>query len=182
MLKLRQKIDSMPVGEDHGYTFRMAAALHSIILSKEMSKVNPGWDTEDAIQHSGNVEWGYSGSEQIGMTTLMRHGVLLFSSNGNIKFTNSNIHNIASVIKPFSDVKNLKTVIAIYQLTVESEDKYTSIKELCESTMLSESIICQSIENEISRFIIKNVNNPSQFRLDSKYMKLIPILSMVDFI
>ena len=62
VLAIRKRIESLPRGEDFDFTFRMAAALHAIIFSKGMTadNMNPGWDTEDAIEHAGNVEWGYS--------------------------------------------------------------------------------------------------------------------------
>lgn len=84
VLAIRKRIESLPKGEDFDFTFRMAAALHTIILSKGMTadNMNPGWDTEDAIEHAGNAEWGYSCCNIPEITTTMRHGAVFFSNNG----------------------------------------------------------------------------------------------------
>ena len=37
VLAIRKRIESLPKGEDFDFTFRMAAALHAIILSKGMT-------------------------------------------------------------------------------------------------------------------------------------------------
>ena len=67
---------------------RMAAVLHTIILSKGMTadNMNPGWDTEDAIEHAGTAEWGYSCCNIPEITTTMRHGAVFFSNNRNLSF------------------------------------------------------------------------------------------------
>ena len=65
VLAIRRRIESLPKGEDFDFTFRMAAALHTIILSKGMTEDNrnSGWDTEDVIEHAGNADWGYCDKE-----------------------------------------------------------------------------------------------------------------------
>lgn len=61
LLTIRQHLDTLPSGEDYAAAYRLAAALHTIILSKEMLQGgNPGWDPDAAIEHAGNAEWGYS--------------------------------------------------------------------------------------------------------------------------
>lgn len=81
VLALRRLIEALPKGEDFAFTFRMAAALHTIILSKEMAAdhTNPGWDTDDVVEHAGNAEWEYSCCNVPEITTMMRHGAVFFS-------------------------------------------------------------------------------------------------------
>ena len=119
VLAIRKRIESLPKGEDFDFTFRMAAALHTIILSKGMTadNMNPGWDTEDAIEHAGNAEWGYSCCNIPEITTTMRHGAVFFSDNRNLTLMNNDVRRIVAMIKPFSDAKNLKIATALYQLT-----------------------------------------------------------------
>ena len=65
ILELRKKVDSLPKGEDFDFTFRAAAALHAILLSKDMTSVpekNSGWDTDNAIEHAVVSGCGADGS------------------------------------------------------------------------------------------------------------------------
>ena len=89
--------------------FKMAAALHPIILFKGMTSdnKNPG-GTGDAIEHAGNAEWGYSCYNIPEIATTMRHGAVFFSNNSNLTLMNTDVRRIVSMIKPFSDAKNLK--------------------------------------------------------------------------
>ena len=58
VLALRKRIESLPKGEDSEFTFRIAAALHAIIFSKNFTKEmtadirNPVWDADDAIEQA----------------------------------------------------------------------------------------------------------------------------------
>ncbi|MBQ0125723.1 MAG: helix-turn-helix transcriptional regulator, partial [Clostridiales bacterium] len=78
VLEIRKRIESLPKGEDFDFTFRMATAIHAIIFSKKMTEENrnPGWDTEDAVEHAGNAKWGYSCYNTPEITTTMRHGAV----------------------------------------------------------------------------------------------------------
>ena len=102
VLALRREIESLPKGEDFDFTFRMAAALHTIIMSKGMKtdSKNPGWNMDDAIEHAGNTEWGYSCCNIPEITTTMRHGAVFFSNNRKLTLMNTDVHRIVSILKP----------------------------------------------------------------------------------
>lgn len=183
ILTLRKKIESLPKGEDFDFTFRMAAALHTIILSKGMTadNLNPGWDTDEAIEHAGKAEWGYSCCNIPEITTTMRHGAVFFSNNKNLILTNNDIRRIISMVKPFNDAKNLRIAVALYQLTVHSEEAYTTITQISEKSGISSEKVQDCLDGELSQFIIEKKDAESRFRFEGMYMNILPIISLLDF-
>lgn len=186
VLALRKRIESLPKGEDFNFTFRMAAALHTIIFSKEMAtnsiSVHSGWDIEKAIEHAGNAEWGYSCWNIPEMATAMRQGAVFFSKyNNNFFLTNADMRRIVSVIKPFADVRNLKVAAALYQLTVHAEDAYATITQISEYSELSPEKVQDVLEGELSQFIVDKGGSESQYRFEGEYMHILPIVSLFDF-
>lgn len=183
VLALRKRIESLPKGEDFDFTFRMAAALHTIILSKGMTAdhMNPGWDTEDAIKHAGNAEWGYSCCNIPEITTTMRHGAVFFSNNKNLTLINTDVRRIVAMIKPFSDAKNLKIATALYRLTVHSEDAYTTVAQISDVSGVSPEAVQDCLEGDLSPFMLEKEGPESQFRFEGMYMNILPILSLFDF-
>ena len=183
VLALRKRIESLPKGEDFNFAFRMAAALHTIIFSKEMAAdgIHSGWDTEDAIEHAGNAEWGYSSWNIPEATTTMRHGAVFFSNNENCFLTNADVRRIVPIIKPFCDVKNLKVASALYQLTVHSEDAYATVTQISEKSELPPEKVQDVLEGEFSQFISEKGGAENQYRFEGFYMSILPIVSLFDF-
>ena len=183
VLAIRKRIESLPKGEDFDFTFRMAAALHTIILSKRMTadNMNLGWDTDDAIEHAGNAEWGYSCCNIPEITTTMRHGAVFFSNNKKLTLMNTDVRRIVSMIKPFGDAKNLKIATALYQLTVHSEDAYTTVELISDKSGVSHEKVQDCLEGDLSQFIIEKKGTESEFRFEGMYMNILPIISLFDF-
>lgn len=183
VLMLCRKIEALPKGDDFGFVFRMAAALHAIIFSKEMTSVpntNSGWDTEDAIEHAGNAEWGYSSWNISGTSTIMRNGVVFFANNKSLSLVNSDLNRIVSIIKPFSDVKNLKIAAALYRLTVHSEDAYATEVQICDESGIPAEKVQDCLKGELAPFILEKYGTERGFRFDGEYMNILPILSLMD--
>lgn len=153
----------MPKGEDFDFTFRMAAALHTIILSKGMTadNMNPGWDTEDAIEHAGTAEWGYSCCNIPEITTTMRHGAVFFSNNRNLTLMNTDVRRIVAIIKPFSNAKNLKIATALYQLTIHFEDAYTTVAQISDKSGVSPEQVQDCLESDLSHYSRKRRSGKS---------------------
>ena len=181
VLSLRKRIESLPKGEDFDFTFRMAATLHAIILSKRMKAVNMNWDTEDAIEQASTAEWGYSSCNIPEITTTMRHGAVFFSDNKGLMHMDTDVRRIVSMIKPFSDVKNLKIAAALYQLTAHCEDAYATIAQISNKSELSPEKVQYCLEGELAQFVIEKDGKESLFRFDGMYMNILPILSLFDF-
>ena len=183
VLMLRKKIESLPKGDDFDFAFRMAAALHAIIFSKEMTaepNSNPGWDTDDAIEHAGEAEWGYSCWNIPEITTIMRSGAVFFAKNKRLTIVNPDINRIVSIIKPFSDKKNLKVAVALYELTVYSEDAYATVAQICDKSGVPAERVKDCLEGELAPFILEKEGTESEFRFEGMFMSIIPILSLID--
>lgn len=183
VLMLRKKIESLPKGDDLDFAYRMAAALHAIIFSKEMTaepNANPGWDTDDAIEHAAEAEWGYSCWNIPGFTTIMRSGTVFFSNNKSLNLVNPDINRIVSMIKPFSDTKNLKIVAALYRLTIHSEDSYATVAQICDESGVQAERVKDCLEGELAPFIMEKEGAESEFRFEEMYMNILPILSLID--
>ena len=183
MLILRKKIESLPKGDDFDFAFRMAAALHVIIFSKEMiaePNSNMGWDTDDAIEHAGDSEWGYSCCNIPEFTTMMRSGAVFFSNNKSLNLVNPDVNRIVSIIKPFSHKKNLKIAVALYQLTVHSEDAYATVAQICDKSGVAAERVKDCLEGEFAPFIQEKEGTEREYRFDWMYMSILPILSLID--
>lgn len=178
---LRRKIEALPKGEDFDFTFRTAALLHAVILSKGMAATNPGWDTDGAIEHAGRAEWGYSCCNIPEITTTMRHGAVFFSNNRDLHLANNQIRRIVSIIKPFTDAESLKTAAALFGLTVHSEEAYASIGLISERSGLPADTIRQCLTGPLAPFILEKDGAESAFRFDGMYMNILPVLSLLDF-
>lgn len=177
VLTLRNKIESLPKGEDYGFAFKIASTLHTIIISKLM---DPDWDTDGAIEHAGNAEWGYSCCCVPEFTTTMRRGSIFFSNNRQI-IINNEAKRIASVIKPLSNAKNLKIAAALYRLTVGSEDTYATALQVSEESELPIEQVQSCIENDLAELVVEKDDAEGQFRFDGRYLNVLPIISLLDF-
>ena len=183
VLILRKKIEALSKGDDIDFTFRMAAALHAIIFSKEMtadSNSNMGWDTDDVIEHASEAEWGYSCWSDPVITTIMRSGVVFFANNKSLTLMNPDINRIVSIIKPFSDTKNLKIAAALYRLTVHSEDAYATADQICDMSGLSVEKVKDCLEGALTPFILEKESAEGEFRFAGVFMNILPILSLFD--
>lgn len=179
VLILRKKIESLPKGEDYDFTFKIAAALHTIFYSKEM---NPDWDTDDAIEHAEKAEWGYSGCSIPDITTTMRQGAVFFSNNKELFLMNHDIRCITSILKPLSDMQNFNILATLFRLTVHSEDAYATISEINENTGMTTEQVQNRLEGELSPFILQDqTGEEMRFRIKGMYMNILPILSLLDF-
>lgn len=85
------------------------------------------------------------------------------------------------MIKPFCDVNNLKIAAAVYQLTVHSEDAYTTVALISDKCGLAREKVQDILNGALSQFIIEREGEESQFRFNGVYMSILPILSLLDF-
>lgn len=177
---LRRRIDSLPKDDALDFAFRTAAALHTILFSQQMTAGgNPGWDTDEAILHAGNGEWGYSHFSSPELTTVMRKGVILFSDN-RLTLTDTYLRKIVRFLRELSDADTLKTADALYRLTVRSESRLTTVAQVSAASGLPpervERCLCR-----LSVFVLPPTGPERVCGMDEAYMSLLPILSLFDF-
>ncbi len=183
VLAVRKRIESLPKGEDFDFTFRMAAALHAIILSKAMTAdpKNPGWDADHAVDHAGKSGWGYSCCNIPEITTTMRSSAVFFSDNKYLTMNKDAIRRIAAMIRPFCDSQNLQIASALYQLTVHSENAYATVDEISKKSRVAPEKIQDCLAGDLSPFVLEKEGAESGFRFEGMYMNILPIISLFDF-
>ncbi len=94
---------------------------------------------------------------------------------------NNDVRRIVAMIKPFSDAKNLKIATALYQLTIHSEDAYTTVAQISDKSGVSPEKVQDCLESDLSQFILEKEGPESQFRFEGMYMNILPIISLFDF-
>ena len=94
---------------------------------------------------------------------------------------NTDIRRIVQMIKPFNDVKNLQIATALYQLTVHAEDAYATVAQISEKSGLPAEKVQDCLDGELSQFISEKNGSESQYRFESMYMNILPLLSLFDF-
>lgn len=181
LLQLRNQIQELPAPKDAQLTLKIAYALHAILFSKEMTAPeagNPGWDAEDAIVHASEGEWGLSGVHLPKITTLMRMESVFFSGNGNLRLSNMHIQHICSLLQDLADVNCMKTFLAIYQLTISSEDAYAGIPQIVAECGLSETTVNTCIQKDLREYLLEK-HEEALYRIKGHYLHVTPLLAML---
>ena len=176
-LQLLSMVEEMEKGEDFRFTLKMAYILHAIIFTKE----NKFCDSENAIDHAGKREWGYSCLNFPEITTLMHGDSVFFSANRDLKLSsNYRIRELCAMLKIFSDVHHMKTMYAIYNLTVHDESTYADIESISEKSGLPVQTVTPCIENALFPYLCeKHEADEIRYRIEGRYMHIIPLLSML---
>ena len=94
---------------------------------------------------------------------------------------NNDVRRIVAMIKPFSDAKNLKIATALYQLTIHSEDAYTTVAQISDKSGVSPEKVQNCLEGDLSQFIIEKEGTEREFRFEGMYMNILPIISLLYF-
>ncbi|MDE6580574.1 MAG: hypothetical protein K2K41_08595, partial [Ruminiclostridium sp.] len=112
-------------------------------------------------------------------TSTMRKSSVLFSDNKNVSFTGVDISRICGIIKAFSQPDNLKIAVALYQLTVFSEDIFVSAEEISEKSGLSQEKVKACILGDLLNFLSEKEGEESRYRFEGMYMNILPILLLL---
>lgn len=175
VLQLRTIIDEMEAKEASSFTLMAAYILHAAFFTKE----NLIRNSEDMIEHAGKKEWGYSCINLPEMTTLMQEGSVFFSANrGRNLSSNRQIRELCAMLKILSDVHNMKILDAIYMLTHHDENAYADIESIATYCALPMQTVSLCIENPLSLYLREKTENDSiLYRMEGRYMHIIPMLS-----
>ncbi|MBQ7761884.1 MAG: helix-turn-helix transcriptional regulator [Clostridia bacterium] len=179
ILQLLSSLEPLVYGEDFQLTLKLAYILHASLFSKNMSTCNLGFNSSETIEHAANAEWGFSCINLPEITTCMRMGSVFFSDNKELNLNNSQIKTICRQLETFSDYKNLKIMVALYELTIHSETNYANIPQIVEKSGIPVQIVLKCIEENLSEYISELYNATEPFyRIDGKYLHFIPLLAM----
>lgn len=180
-LQLRTVIDGMPAGEDSKFALELAYRLHAILFSKKMmSGGNPGWNSDDAIDHAGAAEWGMSCLSQQGITTRMRYESVFFSSNKSLHLDSHVITALSAHLRRLSDARALRTLTALYTLTVGDERYYAPASEVAEAAGLPEHVVCDCLQNVLAEYPDVNYDGEQpRYRIRGRYMHIVPLVALL---
>ena len=141
---------------------------------------NAGWNPDDAIEHAGRAEWGMSCVSKPNVTTRMRYGSVFFSDNNVMHPEDSRISELCRYMRDLSDRKVLKTLVALYTLTVKDENIYADISEIAEIAGLSGNTVFEILENELAEYISRAGGDVVPcYRINGKHIHVVPLLSML---
>ena len=174
-LQLRTAIDGMETKEAFRFTLMMAYMLHAALFTKE----NHIRNSENMIEYAGKNEWGYSLVNLPEITTLMQEGAVFFSANqGKNLASNTRLRELCQMLKIFSDIHNMKTVSAVYELTLHDENLYTDLESIAEKCELPKDTVAFCIREALYPYLREKAKDDATcYRIDGKYMHLIPIFS-----
>lgn len=180
-IQLRAAIDNTQAGDDVRAALRLAYTIHAVLLSKEMqSEGNPGWNSDDAIEHAGKGEWGLSCVSHPYITTRMCYGSVFFSDNRMMRPDNEKISALCNCMHSLSAVNSMKTFAAIFVLTVHDESKYVSAAEIAEYAGVPKRSVVQQLENHLAAYLsTQNRAQALYYRISGKYMHIMPLLAMI---
>ncbi|MDD4593334.1 MAG: hypothetical protein PHG06_23400, partial [Parabacteroides sp.] len=183
ILQIRNKIDSAKTGKDYQYALQVVYATHATIFSKAMSAPgtgNPGWDTEDAIEHAGKSKWGLSCMNIPEITTMMLGGSVFFSNNNIPNMKVLRFSNLYRTLKDFSDLNSLKVLFFLYKLTLHDESSHVGISEISTESGLPTDTVRNCLENNLCTYLHEQtVNNTIAYRIDGMFMHIVPLLIML---
>ncbi|MBQ8496071.1 MAG: helix-turn-helix transcriptional regulator [Clostridia bacterium] len=176
-LQLLSMVEEMEKGEDFRFTLKMAYILHAIIFTKE----NQFRDSENAIDHAGKQEWGYSCLNLPELTTLMHGDSVFFSANRDLKLSpDYRIRELCAMLKIFSDVHHMKTMYAIYDLTLHDENAYTDIESIAGKSGLRKNEVISCINDALFPYLReKNEADELRYRIKGMHMHIVPLLAML---
>lgn len=179
LLQIRSALKALPAGEDHSFALKTAYALHAALFFKHCCTEQPGWDAETVVEHVGRSEWGFSGINIPQISTAMRHNSVFFSGNGEQRMSDPWFRRTGELLKAISDPVGLKTLFAIFNLTVASEQSYTDIPAIAAKSGLPESKVEASVEQGLWEFLEEKTEDGKRcFRLQGAQMHIVPLLTL----
>lgn len=91
------------------------------------------------------------------------------------------IYHVRDTLKILGDIKNLKVLISIYELTVQDEELYISVQSISEKSGLSERTVADILENDLYPYIVsKNTPEGALYRINGMYMHFIPVILLLE--
>lgn len=179
LLQLRAAIDNAQTGDDEKLALKLVYTIHAILFSKEMQS-EPGWKSDDAIEHAGKAEWGLSCISHPNITTRMRYGSVFFSDNRMIYLENENMSILCDLMRSLSTIVSMKVFAAVFVLTIYDESKYVSAAEIAKFAGLSEDAVSKQLENNLTEYLsIYSKEQTLNYRISGRYIHIMPLLMMI---
>ena len=175
-LNLKDYFTSLPEKESFENAYRLAALLHEIAVTDGYKKFIP-WQEKN--YSTDNISsWGLSVcSEPEGSTGRMADSVF-FSLGKAFQTPNvSELYELSLAMERFSELRVLKTMYALYELTIKDFDLYVSLEDISSKAQLPAEETKQALEK--FPLTVKEVNGELLYRLDGSFCHMPALLAFL---
>lgn len=175
-LNLKDYFTALPEKESFEKCYRIAALLHEIAVTDGCKNFVP-WDEKDYV--GGNIsDWGCSVcSEPEGSTGRMTDSVF-FSLGKAFQTPNiSQLYELSVAMDRFSDLRVLKTMYALYDLTVEDFDRFVSLEDIAVGAQLPQEETKQALEK--LPLTVKEEKGELRYRLEGSFCHMPALLTFL---
>ena len=175
-LNLKDYFISLPEKESFEKCYRIAALLHEIAVTDGCKNFVP-WDEKDYA--GGNIsDWGLSVcSEPEGSTGRMTDSVF-FSLGKAFQTPNiSQLYELSLAMERFSDLRVLKTMYALHELTIKDFDLFVSLEDIAAGAQLSTEETKQALEK--LPLTVKEEAGELRYRLEGSFCHMPALLTFL---
>ena len=175
-INIKDYFSALPEKESFENTYRLAALLHEIAVTDGYKKIIP-WQQKD---YSTDIisSWGLSVcSEPEGSTGRMADSVF-FSLGKAFQMPNSSqLYELSIAMERFSDLNVLKTMYALYELTIADFDLYVTANDVAAKAQLPSEDTIHALEK--LPFTVKEENGELLYRLDGSFCHMPALLTFL---
>jgi len=175
-LNIKDYFTSLPEKESFESAYRLAALLHEIAVTDGYKKFIP-WQQKDYSTDTIST-WGLSiSSEPEGSTGRMADSVF-FSLGKAFQTPNSfQLYELSLALERFSDLSILKTMYALYELTIKDFDLYVPLADISAKAQLPLEETKQALEN--LPLALKEEVGELLYRLDGSFCHMPALLTFL---
>ena len=175
-LSLKDYFTTLPEKESFENAYRLASLLHEIAVTDGYKKFIP-WQQKDYSTDSIS-SWGLSVcSEPEGSTGRMADSVF-FSLGKAFQTPNiSQLYELSIAMERFSDLNLLKTMYALYELTIGNFDLFVNVNEVADKAQLPAEETIQALEK--LRLTAKEENGELLYRLEGSFCHMPALLTFL---
>ncbi len=175
-LNLKDYFTALPEKEAFEKAYRIAAMLHEIAVTDGYKKYMP-WQEKDYSTENIS-DWGLSVcSEPEGSTGRMTDSVF-FSLGKAFQTPNiSQLYELSLAMERFSDLRVLKTMYVLYELTIKDFDLYVSLEDIAVGAQLSPEEMKQALEK--LPLTVKEEKGELRYRLDGSFCHMPALLTFL---
>jgi len=175
-LSLKDYFSALPEKESFENTYRLAALLHEIAVTDGYKKFIP-WQQKD---YSTDIisSWGLSVcSEPEGSTGRMADSVF-FSLGKAFQTPNiSQLYELSIAMERFSNLNVLKTMYALYELTMGDFDLYATLEDIASSANLPANETRHALDK--LPLAVKEENGELMYRLEGSFCHMPALLTFL---
>lgn len=176
-LGIKELFRETPGEECFSLAFKLATLMHEGAVSRGYKGYLP-WDEDKQYGLDREpYKWGCSiCSEPEGATAHIHNGIFFSDQKYYEPISRGDMAAICETLQTLGDLNVLKTLYALYELTVEDFDNsYASVAEIASQAHLSEDTVSQCLQLLWTQ---KNPEDSSRCRLHGGYMHLPALLQM----